>query len=73
MGMGYSLYYYVVAFALIAILVLYFLLLLYVDYSFKIEKFYFTLPVVLLRIFSSLFFWVFLMPITEIFVAIFSC
>jgi hypothetical protein len=29
--------------------------------------------VILLRIFSSLFFWVFLMPITEVFVSIFSC
>ena len=55
------------------ILILYLLLLVYIDYSIKIDKFYFMLPVKLLRITSSLVFWVFMMPIIEIFVAIFSC
>lgn len=49
------------------------LLLVYVDYSIKIEKFYFMMPVKLLRYASSLFFWVFMMPIIETFVSIFSC
>lgn len=35
------------------------------------EKFYFTLPVITLRIVSGLFFWVLVMPITEVFVSIF--
>ena len=72
-GDGFPLYYYIAAFGLIAILILYLLLLVYVDYSIKIEKFYFMLPVKLLRYASSLFFWVFMMPIIEVFVAIFSC
>lgn len=73
MGQGYALYYYIIAFSLIGILIVYLLLLLYVDYSIKIEKFYFTMPVQLLRYCSSLIFWVFMMPIIEIFVSIFSC
>ncbi len=43
------------------------------DFSIRIEKFYFMLPVHLLRYSSSLIFWVFLMPIVEIFISIFSC
>jgi hypothetical protein len=71
---GFPLYYWILGFGLIVILAIYLLLLLYVDYSIKIEKFYFILPVkLLLRYCSSLVFWVFMMPIVEIFVGIFSC
>lgn len=72
-GQGFPLYYWIVSFGLIGILIIYLLLLVYVDYSIKIEKFYFMLPVKLLRYCSSLVFWVFMMPIIETFVAIFSC
>lgn len=72
-GDGFPLYYWIIAFGLIVILILYFLLLLYVDYSIKIEKFYFMLPVKLLRYCSSLIFWVFMMPIIEVFISIFQC
>jgi hypothetical protein len=72
-GGGYPLYYWILAFGLIVVLILYLLLLVYVDYSIKIDKFYFMLPVKLLRYCSSLVFWVFLMPIIEVFVEIFSC
>lgn len=72
-GDGFPMFYWILSFGLIVILVLYLLLLLYVDYSIKIEKFYFMLPVKLLRYCSSLLFWVFMMPIVEIFVSIFSC
>jgi hypothetical protein len=72
-GDGYPLYYWLISFGLIVILIIYLLLLVYVDYSIKIEKFYFMLPIKLLRIASSLIFWVFSMPIIETFVAIFSC
>jgi hypothetical protein len=72
-GDGFPLYYWIIAFGLIVVLILYMLLLVYVDYSIKIDKFYFMLPVKLLRYCSSLVFWVFMMPIIEIFVAIFSC
>jgi len=72
-GEGFPVYYWALSFGLIVILVIYMLLLVYVDYSIKIEKFYFMLPVKLLRYCSSLFFWVFMMPIVETFVSIFSC
>lgn len=72
-GNGFPIYYWALSFGLIAILVIYLILLIYVDYSIKIEKFYFMLPVKLLCYASSLFFWVFMMPIVETFVSIFSC
>ena len=72
-GGGFPLYYYIAAFGLIVTLIIYLLLLVYIDYSIKIEKFYFMLPVKLLRYASSLFLWVFMMPIVEVFVSIFSC
>lgn len=72
-GDGFPLYYWIISFGLIGVLVIYILLLVYIDYSIKIEKFYFMLPVNILRYCSSLIFWVFMMPIIEVFVAIFSC
>lgn len=46
---------------------------MYIDYSIKIDKFYFTFPIKLLRYQSSFMFWILLHPITECFIAIFSC
>ena len=72
-GGTYPGYYWPLAYSLIIILVIYLVLLVYIDYSIKIEKFYFMLPTKLLRYASSLFFWVGVMPITEVFVDIFLC
>jgi hypothetical protein len=44
-GKGFPLYYWILSFGLIVVLLLYLLLLVFVDYSIKIEKFYFMLPV----------------------------
>lgn len=70
---GNAIYYWVLAFALILILVLYFFMLLFIDYSIKIDKFYFIFPIKLLSYLSSFFYWIFMMPTIEIFVSIFSC
>ena len=70
---GSSIYYYISAFGLIIILVLYILTLVYIDYSIKIDKFYFILPIKVLGYTSIFIYWIFMMPIIEIFAAIFSC
>ena len=72
-GQGFPLYYWIISFGLIVFLLVYLILLVFVDYSIKIEKFYFMLPVHILCYSSSLLFWVFMMPIVQIFVSIFSC
>ena len=68
-----GLYYWIMAFCLIFVLIVYFLMLVYIDYSIKIDKFYFTLPIKLLRYASSFIYWILMMPIIEIFISIFSC
>jgi hypothetical protein len=70
---GAAMYYWIISFILIFILILYFFQLIYIDYSIKIGKFYFLFPIKLVRYSSSFIFWVFMMPIIEIFVSIFSC
>ena len=66
-------YYWVIAYCFILFLLCYFLQLIYIDYSIKIEKFYFTFPIKMLRFSSSFIFWVLLQPIIEVFISIFSC
>lgn len=70
---GDPVYYWLVAYGLIFILITYIIQLIYIDYSIKIEKFYFIFPIKIMRYFSSLIFWVLMMPIIEIFISIFSC
>lgn len=70
---GSAMYYWIVAYVLILILILYFFQLIYIDYSIKIGKFYFLFPIKLVRYCSSFIFWVFMMPIIDVFVSIFSC
>ena len=48
-------------------------MLIFIDYSIKIDKFYFVFPLKIMRYLSSFFFWVFMMPIIEIFISVFSC
>ena len=43
-SLGDSTYYLLVAYVLIAILVVYIIQIIYVDYSIKIDKFYFAFP-----------------------------
>lgn len=68
-----SIYYYISAFGLIIILVLYIVQLIYIDYSIKIDKFYFVLPIKVLGYKSIFIYWIFMMPIIDIFIGIFSC
>lgn len=68
-----GIYYWVLSYLLILLLLTYILQLIYIDYSIKIEKFYFTLPIKLLRYSSSFIFWILLQPIIEVFVSIYSC
>lgn len=70
---GSAIYYWIMAYALIIILIFYYLILLFIDYSIKIGKFYFLFPIKLVRYCSSYIFWVFMMPIIDIFISIFSC
>lgn len=66
-------YYWIVAYCLIIVLFMYIVQLVYIDYSIKIEKFYFIFPIKIMRYLSSFIFWVLMMPIIEIFISIFSC
>lgn len=66
-------YYYAVAYVFIFIMVAYIMILFYIDYSIKIEKFYFVFPLKLTCYMSSIIFWILLIPIVEVFVSIFSC
>ena len=61
------------SFAFIVVLFVYIVSLFYIDYSIKIDKFYFIFPIKALRYLSSFIFWVFMLPIIEIFISIFSC
>ena len=66
-------YYWVTAYTFLFILVSYIVQMVYIDYSIKINKFYFTLPIKILRYSSSMITWVLIQPIIEIFVSIYSC
>ena len=66
-------YYWALAYTLIFILAAYIVQLIYVDYSIRIQKFYFNFPVKLLQYLSSFVFWIMLQPIVEIFISIYSC
>jgi hypothetical protein len=70
---GNGVYYWLSAFILVAILVIYILFMIYVDYSIKIEKFYFNFPVSLLRYSNIFLYWILQQPIVEIFISIYSC
>jgi len=70
---GQTNYYWILAYGFMLLLVAYILQLIYIDYSIKIDKFYFTLPIKLLRYSSSFIFWVLIQPIVEIFISIFQC
>jgi hypothetical protein len=66
--------YYGVAFAFLAILLIYGLVLYLADYFFTTESTkLLTVPVQLLSFLSTLLFWVFMMPIFETYIAIFDC
>lgn len=66
-------YYWIVSYGFIAILALYISSLFYIDYSIKIEKFYFIFPIKAMRFLSSFLFWLFMVPLIETYVSIFSC
>lgn len=68
-----TIYYWIVSFGLIVVLFVYLTSLFYIDYSLKIEKFYFMFPIKTLKFLSSFVFWLFMQPIIEIFISIFSC
>ena len=66
--------YYGVAFAFLAILLIYGLVLYLADYFFTNESTkLLTVPVQLLSFLSTILFWVFMMPIFETYIAIFDC
>mmetsp|Transcript_2160 Transcript_2160/g.2077 ORF Transcript_2160/g.2077 Transcript_2160/m.2077 type:complete len:135 (+) Transcript_2160:342-746(+) len=54
-------------------MVCYILMMIYIDQSIKIEKFYFVFPLKAMRYLSSFIFWVLMLPIVEIFISIYSC
>ena len=66
-------YYWIMAYMLIIILILYYIILVFIDYSIKIGKFYFLFPIKIVRYCSTFIFWVLMMPIINTFISIFSC
>lgn len=48
-------------------------MIIYIDYSLKIDKFYFIFPLKLMMYMSSFIYWILMHPIVEIFISIFSC
>jgi hypothetical protein len=68
-----DIYYYIAGFGFIFILLIYILMLIYIDYSIKIDKFYFVFPLKVMRYLSSFLFWALMLPIIEIFISVFSC
>jgi len=55
---GDGVYYWMASYIYIVVLVLYVLQIIYVDYSIKMEKFYFNFPIKILRYANSLIFWI---------------
>jgi hypothetical protein len=70
---GTTIYYLIAAYLFIFIMVVYILTLIYIDYSIKINKFYFIFPLQMMRYLSSLIYWVLMLPIIEVFISIYSC
>lgn len=73
LGASSGLYYWVLAYFFIFFMVIYVGSLIYIDYSIKIEKFYFVFPIKVLRYLSTFIQWILLQPIVEVFISIFSC
>ncbi len=55
-----DIYYWIVSFSLIVVLFVYFASLVFIDYSLKIDKFYFIFPIKTLKFLSSFVFWLFM-------------
>jgi hypothetical protein len=70
---GQPIYYWILAYLAIFVMISYFILLVYIDYSIKIEKFFFIFPIKLIRYFSSFIFWILIIPFIQVFASIFSC
>ena len=47
---GQAIYYWILAYSAIFVMISYFILLVYIDFSIKIEKFYFIFPIKLIRV-----------------------
>lgn len=68
-----AIYYLITGYLFIVILLVYIMMLIYIDYSIKIDKFYFIFPLQLMRYLSSFIYWVLMLPIIETFISIYSC
>jgi len=65
--------YVTVIICMVVFLALYIFQIIYIDYSITMNKFYFTFPIGLVRIMSSVLFWILITPITETMVSVFYC
>ena len=65
--------YWLVFYMICPLMLLYIAMMVYMNYSLKIGKFYFVLPIKVLRLLNSLLFWVGIMPITDMLSSIYKC